>query len=180
MLKSNKYTKSILFITLVVTITYKFFIKPNPVISSQSQPNKVNLKLYGYAKIIDGDSIVIDNHEIRIREIDAPELYQICQNQKLKEYPCGKQSKSYLQKITKNKKVQCTSYAKDIYNRYLATCYIENVDIAISMLEQGWAVIYRLPSPLYKYQENARINKLGVWQGEFTYPQIWRKLHRRK
>ncbi|MBT4921473.1 MAG: thermonuclease family protein [Rickettsiales bacterium] len=180
MQKSNKFITSSLIILLLSTAIYKFSKITSSNTSSHGKQSKVNLKISGYAKIIDGDSIIVDNYEIRLKAIDAPEFYQNCQNSKQETYPCGRKAMQYLENLTANKKVTCQSYATDIYDRYLSSCYVGNIDIAIDMLEHGWAVIYRMPSPLYKHQEQARISKLGLWQGEFTYPQIWRKLNKRK
>ena len=58
----------------------------------QGQENFIS----GTAKVIDGDSIKIRNHRIRLLGIDAPELKQLCKDQNNKTYACGKASKIFL------------------------------------------------------------------------------------
>ena len=50
-------------------------------------------------KIIDGDTIHINNNKIRLHGIDAPELNQNC-IYKEKNWECGRDSKKYLLNLT--------------------------------------------------------------------------------
>ena len=38
--------------------------------------------IYGFAKVIDGDSIKIGKESIRLQGIDAPEVKQVCKKKK--------------------------------------------------------------------------------------------------
>ena len=44
--------------------------------------------IHGKLRIVDGDSIVINNQKIRFWGIDAPEMKQICKNEFKKNYNC--------------------------------------------------------------------------------------------
>lgn len=164
---------------LLCLISYKILLKDHYT-NIKHNENIINITISGYAKIIDGDSLIIDNHEIRIKEIDAPEYFQKCFDANDQQYDCGKKSKQFLKTLTKNQIIKCRSFAKDIYKRYIASCFLSDKDIAISMLESGWAVIYKNPSVLFKYQEIAKLNKKGMWQGKFTHPRAWRKLNHKR
>ena len=50
----------------------------------------------GKAKIIDGDSIRIEKHSIRLLGIDAPEMKQLCKDKNNEDYACGHLSKNFL------------------------------------------------------------------------------------
>ena len=57
--------------------------------------NQNQIIILGEAKVIDGDTIHINNNKIRLHGIDAPELNQNC-IYKEKNWECGKDSKKYL------------------------------------------------------------------------------------
>jgi endonuclease YncB( thermonuclease family) len=177
MLNSNKFFKFSFISLLVFAIFYKTLIKPN---LKQEEAKAVNKTFKGIAKVIDGDSIIVDNAEIRIKAIDAPEYHQKCYDSQNQEYHCGEKSTKFLKKLLENKTTICKSHKKDIYDRYLSICYIDGTDIAEIMIKNGWAVIYRQPSIFFEIQEIAKNNKAGIWQGNFIYPQTWRKLNRDK
>ena len=138
--------------------------------------NILNAKtIIGVPKIIDGDSININSNKIRLYGIDAPEIKQNCIFQK-KKWNCGKQSSDELKKLISNRIVKCIVKNIDKYNRYVAICLINEVNINSNMVKKGWAIAYRYYSLDYIIEEmHARDNKLGIWRGEFEIPYIFRK-----
>ena len=54
--------------------------------------------IYGKAKIIDGDTIHINNNKIRLHAIDAPETNQICIKNS-KKWSCGLESTKFLKNL---------------------------------------------------------------------------------
>ena len=74
---------------LLCLISYKILLKDHYT-NIKHNENIINITISGYAKIIDGDSLIIDNHEIRIKEIDAPEYFQKCFDANDQQYDCGK------------------------------------------------------------------------------------------
>ncbi len=154
----------------------------------------INQKIYateiiGYPRVIDGDTIYIDDYKIRLEGIDAPEIKQRCKKPHLKvsviigftlnkNYNCGIVSKNELIKKIKKSKVECISTSKDRYKRYLATCFKSNVNLNQWMVRNGYAVAYKRYSKQYLPDErSAKENKLGIWQGSFIHPEKWRKLN---
>ena len=74
----------------------------------------------GIPRIIDGDSLEINNNKIRLFGIDAPEKKQICKKPYLnisflislsfqKKYKCGLLATNQLEKLINNKTVKCIS-----------------------------------------------------------------------
>ncbi len=136
-------------------------------------------------KIIDGDTILLDNKKIRFSGIDAPETkfkgkQQFCLKNKTK-INCGKISKNFLTEKIINKKLKCLiEPQKDYFGRYLGECFINNESVSAYMVRNGLAFDY----PKYskkKYSKDqiyAKNNKLGLWSMEFVYPWIWRKNNR--
>ena len=146
-------------------------------------------EISGIPKIIDGDTVHIDKHKIRLEGIDAPEMRQQCQKVFLeisaivgfnlkKDYSCGVISKEKLiDKINKSK-INCVSSGRDRYKRYLATCYKDKINLNKWMVRNGLAVAYKRYSKDYLRDEiYAKENKLGLWKGSFIRPEKWRKLN---
>lgn len=127
----------------------------------------------------DGDSLSLNGREIRLLGIDAPEYRQVCDDASGRKYDCGEKAKDYLKSLVKGKKVSCRKIAVDIYKRELSKCYAGKTYLNRKMLEVGWAVVYRSKNKRYKEWENeARENKRGMWQGKFMRPELHRILNK--
>lgn len=138
-------------------------------------PNLVQAKI----KVIDGDSIVVDGVERRLSGIDAPEYNQLCFDAKNKEYKCGQMAMSYLKKLVTNK-IKCKTLATDRYKRKISECKVGSVNINEEMVRQGMAVSYNQYEQGYdKAEKQAKDAKLGIWQGRFIRPELFRALNRK-
>ena len=143
----------------------------------------------GIPKIVDGDTIHINNYKFRLEGIDAPEMRQICKKESLKisyligftfykDYSCGKISKEKLIDKINGSEIKCISTSKDRYERYVATCFKGKTNLNQWMVRNGLAIAYRRYSKKYVADEDfAKENKLGLWQGKFMNPEKWRKLN---
>ena len=146
-------------------------------------------EIIGIPKIVDGDTVYINNYKIRLEGIDAPEMKQKCKKEKLKissiigytfyeDYYCGKHSKENLEAKVKGSNIKCIFFTKDRYKRYLAKCVKGKINLNRWMVRNGYAVAYRRYSKEYIPDEDfAKENKLGLWQGKFLNPEKWRKLN---
>jgi endonuclease YncB( thermonuclease family) len=138
--------------------------------------NVLNAKnIIGKPKVIDGDTVHINHNKIRLHGIDAPEKNQKCMFNK-KEWLCGKQATIELKKLIKNEMIKCEITDVDIYKRYVGICFVNKTNLNQIMVKNGWALAYRYYSTDYINEERyARKNNLGIWQGEFENPYIFRK-----
>ncbi len=121
---------------------------------------------FGQIKVVDADTIIVNNEKIRLYGIDAPETKQYCYIEK-EAWPCGKQATEYLKNLL-----------KDIspYGRSIGVCYIEDKNINSNLVESGWALAYQQYSKDYiNVEKLASKKKIGIWQGEFIEPWNWRK-----
>jgi len=146
-------------------------------------------EIYGVAKIIDGDTVHINNKKIRLEGIDAPEIKQQCKKPFLKisaiigfefnkDYSCGVTAKKKLVDKINNSKIKCISSSKDRYKRFLATCFKDKINLNKWMVRKGYALAYKRYSKDYVRDEAyAKENRLGVWVGTFIIPENWRKLN---
>ena len=124
-------------------------------------------------QVVDGDTIRAEakGEEIKIRlvEIDAPEINQ----------PFGAQSKNFLNKLLYEKDVTLIAQGEDRYGRVLGEIYANGESANALMIKSGFAWVYDRyvkDSSLYKYQDQAKAENLGLWQAENPIaPWVWRK-----
>ncbi len=129
----------------------------------------------GKAKIIDGDTIHIGKYKIRLHGIDAPEIKQTCTINKII-WECGFESSQALESIISEKEARCEIVDIDRYKRFVAKCFVKNINLNQYMVQNGWAVAYRYYSDDFiKNEEIAEKNKAGIWQGKFLDPYLFRK-----
>ena len=137
----------------------------------------------GKTYAIDGDSLMVSGHEVRLFGIDAPEYSQKCLNADNIEYACGGMAKKYTSDLVKNKEVTCYYHIKDFYNRYLAKCYIDGLEINKELLKNGMAIIYsyqETDGEAKALETQAREAKIGIWQGAFEDPKEYRRHNKRQ
>ena len=133
---------------------------------------------FGQIKVVDADTIIVNNEKIRLYGIDAPETKQYCYIEK-EAWPCGKQATEYLKNLLKDvspHSLYCKISSKDSYGRSIGVCYIEDQNINSKLVESGWALAYKQYSKDYiNVEKLASKKKIGIWQGEFIEPWNWRK-----
>ena len=126
-------------------------------------------------KVVDGDTIHLNNEKIRFTGIDTPELKQTCKKNSEIIY-CGIEARQLLiDKIGKDK-VICVREGKDRYKRTLAECFVNDLSLSRYLVKQGYAFAYRKYSKKFINDEDfAKKNNMGMWSMNFEYPWDWRK-----
>lgn len=113
--------KIFLFISLFLNLVLGFFL------FNQKPPSS---KLFHVARVIDGDTIVVDNNqEVRLMSINAPEI-NLCG---------GAQSKDYLQKLIEGQDVRLNGQLNDHFGRLLALVYLDDKLVNKEIISAGWA-----------------------------------------
>lgn len=136
--------------------------------------------LIGRARVVDGDTIVLDGIAIRLIGIDAPETDQKCSDAAGRDYACGRDAGAALSQWLRGQEVTCTGEARDRYGRRLMRCEfgggdVAGGDVAGAMVRAGWAFAYRRYSLEYVDAEAAAASAgLGVWQGDAVQPAVFR------
>jgi len=116
-------------------------------------------------RVVDGDTLEIDDTTYRINGIDAPEYGQKCASESGGTWACGKEGVTALVRYVSGKDVRCDSMAQDGFGRTVATCFADGTDIGALMVEQGWAWAFVKYSDVYITEEAiARDAGLGIWQ----------------
>ena len=159
--RRKRYIVSLLGLAvLAVGLVLRFFIPAE---------NVENVE--GFAKVLDGDSIIVAGREVRMQGIDAPEGRQTCRRNG-REWACGREARSLLRRMIGKKKVFCKGLDIDKHDRLLALCQSGSLDLNREMVAKGFAVSYgRFESE----ERSARKNKKGMWSGEFERPRDWRR-----
>ena len=131
-------------------------------------------KIAGNPYVVDGDSLVLNEKKLRLLGIDAPEMGQECRADG-DVWPCGAQARTQLRRKIDGQIVSCTTWGEDRYQRLLATCSTQQVELNAWLVRSGWAVDY---GGYAREEGEARRARSGIWRGDFENPGEWRRLNR--
>ncbi len=132
----------------------------------------------GSVKVVDGDSLILDETEVRLLGIDAPEGRQTCTARNGNRYRCGREAAKALRRLVSGRRVACSVVETDRYGRAVSRCKAGDVDLNLEMVRRGWAVVYLSHSREFAAAESrARKARRGLWQGLFDRPHNWRRLN---
>ena len=135
----------------------------------------------GVASVIDGDTIEIHGQRIRLHGIDSPESSQLCVRPTGERWRCGQQASFALADRIGRATVSCQPRDRDRYGRTVAVCFKGNEDLNRWMVATGWAVAFRRYSADYVADEDdARLNRINIWSGDFDMPWDWRAQRRNR
>ncbi len=112
--------------------------------------------------VIDGDTIVIIGGErVRLLGIDTPEKGEFFY----------KEAKTRLEQLVEKKNVTLEKEGenKDKYGRLLRYIFIDDTNINLKLVEEGYAICYFYDKSKHqelckKAEQNAMQNKIGRWQ----------------
>jgi endonuclease YncB( thermonuclease family) len=136
--------------------------------------------IFGAAKVISGDTLLIRNHVIRLYGIDAPSKQQSCADARGHAYACGKQAARWLQNWILDNEIECHVLKQDKNNNMLATCAYGQYDLGAALVMVGWAVPLPNVDVYAPYEQEAQKNHSGMWQGKFYKPWDWEKIQAQK
>ena len=151
------------------------------VYSAERWLKSLDAPIVGNAFVADGDTLTIAGTRIRLIDIDAPELDQMCLDAQGREWPCGRQASSQLRSRIRGHDLRCQPKSTDKYGRTLATCALpDGTDINAWMVQQGLAVTSGFAMVYGAQQDEAKSARRGLWSGSFTPPREWRHQHPRE
>lgn len=131
----------------------------------------------GAATVLDGDTIEIRGERIRILDIDAPELDQICFGRSRSiAWNCGQEAARALRAFISQYSVTCETRGTDYRGRWFAFCHVPGMNIATWMAGQGWAVPNQgcRCEEVRAWADFAKSRDAGIWGAKFVMPWIWR------
>lgn len=123
---------------------------------------------------MDGDSLEMTGARIRLFGIDAVEAHQTC-TRNGEPWACGQDAAAALRQLIDGKSIQCRQHAYDAYGRVVAACTANGLDLAGSMVRQGYAVALSEFSQEYvEIEKSAQARRVGIWSSEFSLPADFR------
>lgn len=145
--------------------------------------DKIVLK--GKVDVIDGDTIWLGIHKVRLFGIEALETDQTCIKNG-KRWRCADRARGHLNDLVQNHSTECIidrgKFGRPVMdrNRYLGTCYVNGKDINADMVTNGWALaIQGDQGEVYRSLETAAKDRnLGIHQTTFQSPAEYRKSQR--
>lgn len=130
----------------------------------------------GLGHVVDGDTLDVGQTRVRLEGIDAPEIAQTCQTASGETWNCGLAAAAMLRRLAEHKDIACDRSGMDRYQRTLATCFADGMDIDKEMVRSGlaWAFV-RYSKAYVDVEAMARQQKVGVWQGPAEAPWDFRR-----
>lgn len=123
--------------------------------------------------VCDGDSFYSGDKEYRLNNCDAPE------NTRGHNQLFGHEATQFARKYLEGKTVTIYRQCKDKYGRYVVDVYLEDGTYFNKMIvDSGLARVYLKydKKHLFKYEEKAKENKIGLWAYPSISPYQFRKL----
>jgi len=124
----------------------------------------------GRAELIDGDSLRVGGHEVRLKGIDAPEGRQTCSRSGAP-WRCGDAARDALSRMIGGEAIACAVSERDQFGRLLAKCRVGDRNLNADMVAAGMAVAY---GAYEREQAAAKSERRGIWGSEFQMPRQWR------
>jgi len=129
-------------------------------------------------EVVDGDTVVLDSDvRVRLIGIQAPKL--ALGREGFEPWPLASAAKLELEQLAlgKNVEIRYGGAQTDRYGRILGHMFIgeEQIWAQGAMLREGLARVYSFPdnrfclNELYKIEAQARVDRVGIWDGEAFY-----------
>ena len=114
----------------------------------------------GSATVIDGDTITLGEHKVRLNGFDTPERGSICGSTDV--YAAAS---SALKNFIAEQTVTCELNGEKSYDRVIGTCSARGTDLGMFMAESGWGRDWpKFSGGKYEAAEKAaRSDKRGLW-----------------
>ncbi len=129
----------------------------------------------GRARAVSGDTLRIGRQVVHLNGIEAPELAQACKDARNRGWRCGRRARSTLRRLVRRRRVTCDAVSQDARGRISARCSAGGRDLAVEVVERGYAFAEGMIFKTYAAAEDrAREASRGIWQGEALRPSEFR------
>lgn len=136
-------------------------------------------------EVVDGDTIWMGIHQIRLYGIDAFEPKQPCDLAGRAKTYCHTSASELLRTFTRRPDFRCEIHVRGEnkpwvrYGRYVASCYAGEIDVSRELVRQGWAYADRHHGESFLADERLAIDEgLGIHTTGHQTPWDWRRSQR--
>lgn len=135
----------------------------------------------GPVRVIDADTFDIGAPvNIRLLGIDAAEGEQTCRASDGATVACGAIATETARSLYQGRIAHCDVQAYDRYDRALAICTVDGVDVNGDLVRRGLARIYRTDRTYFEEQKEAVLLSRGLWAFDMQDPAAWRAERRQQ
>lgn len=115
--------------------------------------------------VVDGDTIQISGATFRLHGIDAPEAGQLCNDGQGGTWRCGDEATRHLEDLIGNAVPRCDDRGLDDYDRVIAVCVVNGIELNRAMVSDGYAWAFRRFSQDYAVDEDGAAHRgVQIWQ----------------
>ncbi|MGB3407826.1 MAG: thermonuclease family protein [Jannaschia sp.] len=131
--------------------------------------------LTGPIRVVDADTIDIGASEtIRLIGIDAAEGAQECLAADGRVLPCGQMATDAARALYGGRRADCRVEGTDRYGRFLATCFVDGINLNADLVDRGLARTYNGDLTYAEEQKAAVLFRRGLWVYDMIDPAVWR------
>ncbi|MDP9096982.1 MAG: thermonuclease family protein [Pseudomonadota bacterium] len=109
--------------------------------------------------IIDGDTLRLEGHVVRLRGVEAPDRGDRC----LGGIDCGGAATTALAGLIRGRRVECSLKDRDPFDRPYAECNASGTDLSRAIVASGWARAQPGVPELADLELHARRQRTGLW-----------------
>ena len=122
-------------------------------------------------------SFLLGAHRVYLFGVDSVETGQTCTIDR-QSWDCWAAAQRQLETILSEGEVNCIPTTQpDIELRVIAVCSVNGEDVGERFVRSGFAITIPAETDRYEAtQTDARDRAVGLWQGLFTPPSVWRAL----
>jgi endonuclease YncB( thermonuclease family) len=131
----------------------------------------------GQAEVTKPYSFTLEGYDVYLLGVDSMEAKQTC-TVSGRVWECWAAAQRQLETILSEGEVTCGSVVEDPSPKaMIALCTLNGEDVGQRLVASGFGLA--LPKETSRYndaQADARVAGIGLWQGTFTLPSLWREL----
>jgi endonuclease YncB( thermonuclease family) len=134
------------------------------------------LTLTGVAEVIDADLLVLDGHRVFLLGVESVEEGQICGIDD-QPWECWPAAVRMLQTIAGEGEMTCEVISgPNFLSEVIAWCTINGEDVGARLVRSGFGLPILEETDAYLDEmEAAQAEGIGLWQGTFHDPAVWRE-----
>lgn len=134
----------------------------------------------GVIRVVDADTFWVDDVNIRLHGIDAPEGKQTCTLKDGSPWACGSWATDQARGLYEGKTATCAGINTDRYGRMVARCRVEGRDVGADLVYAGIARAFPKYSLEYvDIEKQALFSERGTWRATMQSPADFRAESRR-